>query len=569
MLRPKRRWIPLAPLTLAALTTLAGCADLEVTNLTAPDADRVFEDADDVEALIAGGFNTWHYQKYSYTACGMFLSIQSFQHSAPWAGFGMEYYGRIPRQPVGNFQAHPEYYNISRAWNQTYSALASVAMAFRALDGNPEMVTDFEPDDLVRIRALGRFVQGLGHGTLALLYARGFVVDETTDLEREQTPVDYHAMMEAAYGYLDRAIALADGADFEIPARWMSVPVTADQLVRIAHSFKARFRANLARTPSERAAVDWDAVIADVDAGVQDDWIMDMDIDAGWWASGLYYGNNAGWSEMNMFINGMADQSGNYQRWLQMPLSRDRVPAPPGEDPIIIVTPDERFPAGTTVEEQMARPGRHYVIPCVDDGPDGPNPPECALTDFAVGNLWARPDRGTWRWSYYMSIEASGYTALTDTEWPEIDYDEMRLLEAEGLLRTGRAAEAATLINISRTAAGLSATDADGTNTSCVPKLPMAFAGADVAPGNPGCGGLLEMLKWEKRQEVRFKGPFMASWFFDGRGWSDLYEGTPLHLPIPCEDVQVLQLDGGCRSFGGDPDAPGSAPGSIYEIEAT
>ena len=47
---------------------------------------------------------------------------------------------------------------------------------------------------------------------------------------------------------------------------------TAPQFIQLIRSFKARFRANNARTPAERGAVDWDQVIADAQAGITADW---------------------------------------------------------------------------------------------------------------------------------------------------------------------------------------------------------------------------------------------------------------------------------------------------------
>ena len=67
---------------------------------------------------------------------------------------------------------------------------------------------------------------------------------------------------------------------------------------------------------------------------------------------------------------------------------------------------------------------------------------------------------------------------------------------------------------------------------------------------NGTCGSLFEMLKWEKRMETFLAGPYISSWYFDGRGWGDLYRGTPLQFPIPDEQVQVLGL-GAAYTFGG------------------
>jgi hypothetical protein len=97
----------------------------------------------------------------------------------------------------------------------------------------------------------------------------------------------------------------------------------------------------------------------------------------------------------------------------------------------------------------------------------------------------------------------------------------------------------------------LNATDAAGTNTSCVPKMP-----------NGQCGDLWEMLKWEKRHEAQWTGVAGANWWFDGRGWGDLWKDTPVQFPVPCKELQVLQMLP-CTNFGG-PGGESGAPMSSY-----
>ena len=527
-------------LVAAALVLLGttACADLEVTNLNEPDQTRALETAGDLESLVAGSFNTWFGGTYDYSGPGLFLSNASFQHTAPWANAGMEKYARLPRIAIVNDAADPYYGNFTYPWYQMYSALAATADGLRALDETPALVDELGSDRVTRIRAFGKFVQGMATASVAVLYDKGFIVDETVALTDDagaplpQEAVDYNAMMAAAQGYFDDAIALASAADFTIPSNWMSVDVSAAQLVEIAHSMSARYRAAVARTPEERAAVDWNAVIADVDAGLQESWIMDMDAENGWYNEVIDYGTYPGWAENPYFVMGMADQSGSYQRWLDIPLS-NRVPNPAGQDPILIITPDTRFPQGSTVAEQEENPGSLYVIP-----------------GWGIGNVWARPDRGSWRWSYYWHVESELYTYWEDFDWPEVDVAEMQLLKAEGLYRTNDMAGAADIVNVTREAAGLNATDAAGTNTSCVPRLP-----------DGSCGDLLEMIKWEKRLENRMKGLFSAPWYFDSRGWGDLYRGTYLQFPAPCRELQVLNMLP-CYTFGGSNDF--ASTGSTY-----
>jgi len=70
------------------------------------------------------------------------------------------------------------------------------------------------------------------------------------------------------------------------------------------------------------------------------------------------------------------------------------------------------------------------------------------------------------------------------------------------------------------------------------------------------------MLKWEKRMETVWTGINMVGWFWDGRGWGDLWKDTPLQHPVPCQEMEVLQMLP-CASYGGPGGEMGS-PGSTY-----
>jgi hypothetical protein len=326
-----------------------------------------------------------------------------------------------------------------------------------------------------------------------------------------------------------------DGPGFTLPYGWMQAQVTSDELARLAHSYKARFRAQLARTPAERAVVDWSAVLSDVEAGLQGDHLMEMDWDAGWYNAILDYSTWPSWHNLNYFIYGMADQSERYQEWLQVPFYEKTHLLPDGR-PVLIVTPDLRFPRGERVDAQRAAGGRYFRI----------------ASEAEEGDTWKRPDRGSWRWSWYKAGPLSAdYGSGGQLIQPLFRWAEMRLLQAEALFRLGNRAGAAAIVNETRTAAGLSPTDASGSNASCVPRLP-----------DRSCGDLWEMLKWEKRMETVWTGVAGANWWFDGRGWGDLWRNSPLQLPIPCEELRVLGF-GECYTFGGPGGSMGS-PGTTY-----
>jgi len=518
-------------LALAAALAFGACYDLTVTNPNEPDGARALASPEDAVALVAGSFNVWFSANYSYFGAGAALSNAAFQHTSPWACCGMEEFSRIPRVAFRDESLSAS--NMTWAWTHAYLALRAVADGLAALEA-PGAAGALTPEEMDRVRAFGRFVQGLGHATIAVMYAEGFVVDETVDPAARGQALGYDALMERAMGYLDECAALSEHASWTLPESWMKAALPAPELARVAHSMKARYRAAVARTPAGREAVDWNAVVADVDAGIISDLILDMDEESGWENEALGYGTYAGWSQLGFFVYGMADQSGSYQLWNALPM-RDKMPVVNGR-PMLIVTPDLRFPRGSTVAEQRLAPGRYFRI-------------QGEGTEY--GDTWARPDRGTWRWSWYKHARGEEYwTEPQGSLQPEIRLSEMHLLKAEALYRLGNRSGAAALANESRVEAGLSPTDASGTNTSCVPRLP-----------DGQCGDLLEMLKWEKRMETTFQGPMASLWYFDGRGWGDLWKDSFVQLPMPCDDATILGSP--CEPAGG-PGGPDAAEPSVY-----
>jgi hypothetical protein len=519
------------------LGSAGACADLTVPNLNQPDQSRVVADAGDVETLIANSYLTLFYG-YTYQT-DLVLSTASFQHTATAANLGMIQLSKIPREPINNTTSDAYAPTYREVWYNSYAAIKAAVDGLNATDpANPDgfqiVDEDTDANNTPRARAWARFVQGLGHGLLALTYDQAFVYDQGDDpATLELAP--YNEVMVEALAMLDSAAAIAAANDFDIPATWFgNVGMDRDLFVQTVNGYQALLRAGVARTPTERAAVNWAAVIADVDAsfecsgpaGVEDCENLVIETDANVWAHFTHlfigFGTEAGaWAQVNNFIHGMADQSGGYQTWLNKEVL--------ARTPFLIITPDKRFPQGADATAQAQTPGRYIVY------------------GGTRGHL--RSDRGTWRWSLYRDNRLDN--SLGD-QGPSIMISgrDLQLLKAEGLFRANQLQAAADIINETREYNGLNETNAAGLNTSCVPKLP-----------NGQCGGLFEMLKWEKRMENYHYN--YGAWFFDARGWGDLYKGTFLHLPVPARELQVLGLP--LYTFGG----PGgyaefTSPGSSY-----
>jgi hypothetical protein len=517
-------------LTALLLLGMVGCVDLEVQNPNAPDAARVFETDQDIESLIAGAWKNIYGIAGSYSGPTALLSNASFQHVAPWANAGMEYFARIPRQPILNQAGAADHDRVWNPWIWSYRAISAVRTGLRSMD---EGTTDLGADD-TRARAYGKLMQGIAHGALAVLYDSAFVYDESMEFE-ELALAPYADVMVAALGYLDDAIALASGAAFTLPTSWMSVPVTAEDLVELAYSFKAQFRANVARTPAERAAVNWTAVASDASNGVTTDWTMEMDVYVNWGDDSYWMMNYGGWTMMSNWVLGMADSSGNYQAWVATSTG--------SKMPFYIFTADTRFPQGGNATmaaadietAQLANPGGNAVA---NGGSFYMN-----SGGYRIHN---RPDRGTWRWGYYDPLTGQPWSLVEEGPVVYVSTADLYFLRAEAEYRAGNMGTVATMVNSTRTLHGLNATDAAGTNTSCVPRLP-----------NGNCGDLWEMLKWEKRLQAYQIGLFHQGWYYDSRGWGDLMQGTFLQLPVIYTEYQLLGLKPyGFGGVGGNSSAP-------------
>jgi hypothetical protein len=504
---------------LALVPLAAACADLNVPNPNDPEAWEALADPGDVEDLLIDAWMTWWYPMHHHSGSAVFLSTSSFQHSTYADSMGGVRYSAIPRVPTDNSPGSTYYTHMNMAYTHWYRAIASVNDVLRAV--HVHRTVDMGAAE-ARAVAWARFVQGLSYGYLALLYDEGPLVDEMTNLQGPDPEFVGHGdLMSAALGFLDQAIHLAGTNTFTVPNTWIFVEgetLSSAELARVASSYKARIRAAAARTPQQRQAVNWSAVLNEVQNGITTDLNFRMTgrgLSFNW---ALHYMLMPGaWSQMNYFVAGMADQSGNYQEWLSLPVHDRRPNLPSG--PFIIQTPDLRFPQGTTRAEQLESPGTRFQQQADNNA------------------FWGRQDRGTWRWSYYHTTRP--YALALEGVLPKMQMVEMDLLAAEAHYRLGNRAQAAALVNKTRVPAGLNPTDAAGTNTSCVPRLPDAR-----------CGDLFEMLKWEKRMNTGLDhGMLSSAWYFDSRGWGDLHQGTILQRPVPAD---VAMLAGRpIRNYGG------------------
>ena len=526
------RYVRRAATALTAIVALAACeaeSALTVVNEDQPDVGRAFSTADGIQAILRNGFAQALGATNVSGSITPAAAVMSFENYGSVANFGMNLRATIPRAQIDNIKGNVTEGENLRDFQQLSLRGRTVANAIRALDAFVAAGgTLGSPAINARDRSFGFFALALMNGEMALMYDSvavshpGLLSDETPPLQH------YSAAMNDALAQLDSAIALAAGGTsaFPLPLTYIrkygGVTSYADY-VRLLHSTKARFRAGVARNPTERAAVDWAKVEADAANGITSDFLLDLNSAEGWGHGWL---NQAmvftGWHSMTPYIIGMADTSSGYQQWLAVPRN--------SRAGFLIHTPDNRFPKGATRQAQIDNsPGATAVLPTTyfrvrPAGEDTPGEPWGSSAYDFIRYRWYRTNASIGPWMWYSRGEND-------------------MLRAEALIRLNRASEAVPLINRTRALNGLAEFPAGATAATRAPAQPGGSANSCVprTPTGAGnaleCGTLFEAMKWEKRMESIFSG--YAQWYIDSRGWGDLATGTVQMWPVPYQEMDA------------------------------
>ncbi len=522
-----------------AAGALGACNDqLAVENTNNPDVARANATPAGVEAIVSKLLQQVHQGIYgSTTSLLPGALVMSFESSSQLGNFGMGTRAALPREPVANNRGNSTEAENFRLFDHLSRNARSAANALTSLNQFVEVGTTLgSPARDARARSFGYFNLGFATGTVALFYDSTAIVKpgiETGEIPPLSSAKD---AMSAAIEMLDSALAIANspaattGSEgWPIPSDWVSSPdgpgPSMDEWKRIIRSYRARFRAEIARTPAERDAANWDAILDDATNGITHDFLIAMTSSNGW--SNSFWSQAAvsvGWHQMTPFIIGMADTTGGYANWLTAPVDQ--------RQPFLIVTPDKRFPAGESRQAQQDdSPGRFPVA-------DSP---------LYLRNRPAGEDIASFPWgsSYYDGIYRYGDYRANSSRGnnPIITVAEVDMLAAEAMIRKGQIAGAAALIDKYRVPNGLPALSGVVTTAAqpvpggnaCVPRVPQAPGFTTVA-----CGNILEAMKWEKRLETMLNG--YASWYLDSRGWGDLATNTPLDWPVPYQEMDARGL---------------------------
>ncbi len=520
---------------LACLLLLAGCQDLAVENSNNPDRAVAFQQPGDVVNLISGTFQDYWLGIQNCSRGAMFYSTIADENSSSWANWGMRDMSSEPRIAWDNSPTYNRRGSTQEPWFDAYRGISNANDALQAIASAEEEesvdnnIFTREGYDTNLLKAFAKMHQGLMHGTLALIFDQAFIVDETIDLtyltetgtQLELQP--YDEVTTQAVRMLDEAAAIASANSFTISASddWIwGLDVDNQRMVRLINSFVARIMVQSARSPEERAAVNWQEVVNRVNLGITEDFspIGDDDGNTEWDCLKFYGQNGTLWSRADYRTIGPADESGGYAAWLAAPLVDRLVFDIETADRRIVGDPDDVTVDGSDFQYQ---------------GNNGPFPAARGTYHYSSHNHK--------RYQYYNTGNANG-------AMPHMIMTEMDMYRAEALLRTGGSTdEVATLLNKTRVTRGqlnpAMGSDPRGSSTDAQSHLDSA--------------SLWAKLKHERRIETFQTAAGLA--YYDDRGLGDLVPGTPIHFPVPGRELETLGLPnytfGGVGGTGGAPTA--------------
>lgn len=467
---------------------VTGCESLEVKNLNDPDFATAFSKPSDVKGVAGGLINTWFQATQEYDGPALALWVGADAGTCSHGNVAMWHFSMEPRITWDNTPSYGNATVNESLYKSLYSLLSSSNEILDKVVGEGMVITaDDGTDETPMVEAMAYLGQGLALGYVGLFYDKGFVVTEETDLTVEIPIAPYTDLITAAVASLDKCIAACSSAEFTLPGPWIpGMTYTEVEIGQLANSMAARLLSYSPRNKADNAAVDWGRVLAYANKGLTFDFAPKMD-DVDWYDLYHTYANYAGWGRTDMRIANMMDPD-MPARWT---LGADQWAS---------------LPAPTTAHENG-----------VDDR---------IFTDFQyLSSCTFRVERGYYHYSCYRFKRFDDYLATWTTPSPVFRKAENDLLKAEAMMHQSNFTGAADIINAGErvTRGGLA---------------PIAATAAEVE----------EAIFHERNIELYETG--LGVEFCTMRKADKLQKGTPLHFPIPGQQLEVNQIE--YYSFGAD-----------------
>lgn len=483
--------------TLIIASLFLSCNDdiFDIENTNEPDAARALAQAEDVENLITGAFRSFFGDAVGFEA--IFPNLIADQTSTTNASSGFWDYSKennkiaINNHPTNqNPFAYTGPFSDHNANIQTVnSILKSIADGKKYEISNTDMTNKF--------KAICLATRGLSMGILGLLYDKGYVVTEDSDLTTlELKP--YGDLVDQAILDIDEAIKVINSLDsatmFTLHA---NVDLSSELLVKVLNSFAAKFILSEARSSQEASSIDYSKIIAYATKGITTDFKPVA-------LENVFYSFLQDWSTYTL-----ADGAAYLPTDIKIPHLMDKT----GDYP-------DRYPTDSKT-----------ILGEVETDDE-----RISYFGYTKAFGFLRESRGRWLFTNYKNNRFYSDNDRNETGIPvdifhksELDY-----ILAEAYLMTNQLDKAKELL--------------DNSPRVTIGKLPLVNAEASE---------IRDALFYEYSIELDLASTIGTHWFFMRRH-DLLQKGTPLHYPVPATELELISVD--FYTFGGD-SSEGTATG--------
>jgi hypothetical protein len=478
------------------ILALAACSqDLSIPNNNQPDTKRAISTPSDVEQLAATALSDWHAGTNAENPALAF-AVMADALTGSYNNFGMNLSSSEPRIAYPNNTTGGDYTAMAQdPWYNNYTALGEANDALTAMANGLEVSDGY--------KEVAELTQGLTLGNIALIFDKGWTVDETMELP---VPVEdvkpYGEVAAFALSKLDAVIAATASATWELPNDVLplaTVDPTAENIGKIANTMAARILAYTPRNSTENDAVDWARVLQYASHGISSGTPFDFSVieDNGtiWWDGYKAYGNYGPWLRVSMRVIHEMNPS----------------------------LPERYTSCSSIAQDSTGFADARYA------------------TDFTyVTDIPFACARGAWHFSNWEHSRYGTKATTGDVTWfastftgaaPMVLAAENDLLWAEALVRTGGD------LNLA----------ADKVNNTRVGRGHLPAVG-------PNADDIMDAIHYEQDVELLTTGGGLQWW--NRRRIDGLQPGTPRHLPIPAKELEVDELP--IYTFGG------AAPNPVY-----
>jgi hypothetical protein len=547
-------------LTVGLAAALPACLDLDVVNENEPDNDLTLQTPANVETIMGiSTFRQWYNVLHGLANVTIPFGVISDENTNTAVQLNVQW-SQEPRVAFNNDELAAQVWLPRHPYDNFSECIANINDTMERINDGLRITTQ-DPgasgrtDNTDRAVAWGKLWQGACIGYLANTLDRFPLATEDTVLpkddvaalaawerERLAQPDQWKEALKVAINSIEFAIQKAEtGSQWVTPDAWVpGRQYNNAQMIQLAHTMIARLLVYSARYPEDRAALDWNRVLFHTERGLQ---TFDFGpvLASGVITDESYLLRLLSTTSTSRFradyrLIGPADQSGNYQTWLNTnPHSTAQR--------FVITTPDRRITGATTAGVSTGTLDGAYYRYFSDTGGMDVNR---GLQHFSNYAWWRRNN------------PVNGSLTQLVGHYPLVTADENRLYRAEAMLRLNRLDEAAALINVTRTrnqryktATGTAAT-VYATSVGNLP--PVTAAGVPEVNGqcvprkaSGECGDLWDALMYERAIELHGIDPTRA--WMDRRGFGQLQPGTWVQLPVSARYLTTLGVQR--YTFGG------------------